>query len=134
VNYKISGELQLLLLDVLAEQPADSSWRLLFERMVDRANCFAAAGLYGVESRLAVEYAALRGGRSLGDAARGRVDGNLFLVFWLGNVMGSRDLDSPDGDTRFFKEKIDEMPDDLLREVRHRNSRYIIWLADHLLK
>jgi hypothetical protein len=133
VNYKISGELQLLLLDVLAEQPVDSYWRQLFDRMVDRANRFAAAGLYGPESKLAGHYAGSGGGRLLGDAARGRVDGNLFLVFWLGNVVGSRDVNSPDGDNRFFKEKIDEMPDNLLHEVRERNSRYIIWLAEHLL-
>src|SRR5207302_405902 len=44
VNYKISGELQLQLFDVLSEQPAGSRWRMLFERMVDRTSEFAAAG------------------------------------------------------------------------------------------
>jgi hypothetical protein len=61
------------------------------------------------------------------------VDGNLFLVFWLGNVVGSRDVNASDGDHRFFKEKLDELPADLLREVRSRNSTYITWLADHLM-
>jgi hypothetical protein len=60
------------------------------------------------------------------------VDGNLFLVFWLGNVVGSHDQQAPDGDHRFFKEKLDELPDDLLTEVRKRNSHYIVWLAEHL--
>jgi hypothetical protein len=44
VNYKISGELQLQLLDVLSEQPAGSPWRQLFERVVHRTNRFAATG------------------------------------------------------------------------------------------
>jgi hypothetical protein len=60
------------------------------------------------------------------------VDGNLFLVFWLGNLVGSRDVDSPDGDHRFFKEKIDELPEDLLAEVQQRNNQYVVWLAEHL--
>ena len=42
VNYKISGELQLQLFDVLRSQPAGSHWRKLYERMVKRANDFAA--------------------------------------------------------------------------------------------
>jgi hypothetical protein len=70
----------------------------------------------------------------LGDSARGRVDGNLFLVFWLGNVVGSRDYHAPEGDRRFFKEKLDELPEGLLAEVRRRNTRYVIWLAEHLRK
>ncbi len=132
VNYKISGELQLQLFDVLYEQPAGSPWRQLYDRMVKRANGFAAAGAFGAESELAAEYVKMGRGSYLGDTTRGRVDGNLFLVFWLGNVVGSRDVDSPDGDRRFFKEKLDELPEDLLQEVRRRNSRYVIWLAEHL--
>jgi len=132
VNYKISGELQLQLFDVLRSQPAGSYWRTLYERMVKRAYDFAAAGAFGYESELAAQYASMGLEFDLGDAARGRVDGNLFLVFWLGNLVGSRDVHSPDGDHRFFKEKIDELPKDLLAEVRQRNSRYIIWLAEHL--
>jgi len=132
VNYKISGELQLQLFDVLRSQPADSDWRKLYERMVKRANDFAAAGAFGYESELAAKYASMGLEHDLGNASRGRVDGNLFLVFWLGNLVGSRDVDSPDGDHRFFKEKIDEMPEDLLTEVRRRNSRYVVWLAEHL--
>lgn len=127
-NYKISGELQLQLLDVLSEQPAHSPWRQLYDRMVARCNAFAAQGAFGEESQLAALYQ----GSSLGDAERGRVDGNLFLVFWLGNIVGSRDVAAPDGDTRFFKEKLDELPPDLLREVRRRNTRYIVWLAENL--
>jgi hypothetical protein len=132
VNYKISGELQLQLLDVLSEQPAGSPWRQLFERMVHRANRFAATGAFGAESALAAQYAKMGREFYLGDSARGRVDGNLFLVFWLGNVVGSRDHQAPDGDHRFFKEKLDELPEDLLGEVRNRNSRYVVWLAEHL--
>jgi hypothetical protein len=127
-NYKISGELQLQLFDVLSEQPAGSYWRSVFDRMVERCNRFAASGAFGAESELAAQYP----GSSLGNAAAGRVDGNLFLVFWLGNVVGSRDLNSPDGDHRFFKEKLDEIPEPLLEEVQRRNAAYIIWLARHL--
>jgi hypothetical protein len=132
VNYKISGELQLQLFDVLSEQPSASPWRQLFERMVNRANRFATAGAFGTESELAEEYVRMGREFCLGDSARGRVDGNLFLVFWLGNVVGSRDSNSPDGDRRFFKEKLDELPEDLLADVRRRNTRYIGWLAEHL--
>jgi hypothetical protein len=132
VNYKISGELQLQLFDVLRSQPAGSPWRKLYERMVKRANDFAATGTFGYESELAEKYISMGLEYSLGDASRGRVDGNLFLVFWLGNMVGSRDIDSPDGDHRFFKEKIDELPEELLAEVRQRNSRYVVWLAEHL--
>ncbi|MBI1787981.1 MAG: hypothetical protein HYR60_10585 [Acidobacteria bacterium] len=128
VNYKISGELQLQLLDVLAEQPAGSPWRALYERMATRCNQFAAQGAFGAESELAAQYPA----KYLGDAARGRVDGNLFLVFWIGNMVGSRDIDSPDGDRRFFKEKLDELPADLVAEVRRRNTQYIVWLTGQL--
>lgn len=132
VNYKISGELQLQLFDVLSEQPAGSRWRQIYDRMVGRANRFAEKVAFGGESELAAHYLKLGRGAYLGNFARGRVDGNLFLVFWLGNVIGSRDLDSPDGDRRFFKEKLDELPEEMLQEVRRRNSRYVIWLADHL--
>jgi hypothetical protein len=132
VNYKISGELQLQLFDVLSEQPAGSPWRQLFERMVNRARQFAAQGAFGTESELAEQYVQMGREFYLGDAARGRVDGNLFQVFWLGNMVGSRDTQAPDGDHRFFKEKLDELPEDLLTEVRRRNSNYIVWLAEHL--
>ena len=132
VNYKISGELQLQLLDVLSEQPAGSYWRSVFERMVHRARKFAAAGAFGAESELAQLYVKKGLEFYLGDSARGRVDGNLFQVFWLGNMVGSRDVDAPDGDKRFFKEKLDELPEDLLAEVRRRNMRYVVWLAEHL--
>jgi hypothetical protein len=128
VNYKISGELQLQLFDVLSEQPAGSPWKMLFERMCDRTNEFAARGAFGAESELAAQYK----NKYLGDAERGRVDGNLFLVFWLGNLVGSRDAHSPDGDHRFFKEKLDELPAELVTEVRRRNAKYIVWLAEHL--
>jgi len=132
VNYKISGELQLQLFDVLYEQPSGSRWRQLYDRMVERASQFAATGAFGAESELAAEYVKMGRGSYLGDTERGRVDGNLFLVFWLGNVVGSHDISSPDGDRRFFKEKLDELPEDLLQEVRQRNSRYVVWLAEHL--
>jgi hypothetical protein len=128
VNYKISGELQLQLFDVLSEQPESSPWRALYERMVERCNAFAAQGAFGAESELAAKYREMGRGSYLGDASRGRVDGNLFLVFWLGNIVGSRDNDG-----RFFKEKLDELPRELVSEVQRRNARYIVWLAEHLL-
>jgi hypothetical protein len=128
VNYKISGELQLQLFDVMSEQPAGSPWRQLFERMVNRTNDFAAKGAFGAESELAAQYKE----KYLGDAERGRVDGNLFLVFWLGNLVGSRDVNAPDGDRRYFTEKMKDLPPDLVAEVRRRNAKYIVWLADHL--
>jgi hypothetical protein len=128
VNYKISGELQLQLFDVLSEQPENSPWRALYERMVERCNAFAAQGAFGAESELAAKYREMGRGSYLGDAARGRVDGNLFLVFWLGNIIGSRDQDG-----RFFKEKLDELPPELVREVQRRNTGYIVWLAERLL-
>ena len=46
--------------------------------------------------------------------------------------MGTRDRDAPGGDIRFFKEKIDELPADLLAEIRRRNADYIVWLARRL--
>lgn len=132
LNYKISGELQLQLFDVLSEQPAGSQWRRLFERMVDRCVGFAEAGTFGKESELAAVYRDRGLPYSLGDRRKGRVDGNLFLVFWLGNMVGSRDAADPSGDRRFFKEKLDELPDELVAEVQRRNSDYIVWLADQL--
>jgi hypothetical protein len=133
VNYKISGELQLQLLDVLGEQPTGSPWRALYERMADRCDEFATQGAFGGESELAAKYREMGRGSYLGDALRGRVDGNLFLVFWVGNMVGSRDVNSPDGDRRFFKEKLDELPAELVAEVQQRNTRYIKWLAEHLM-
>ena len=133
VNYKISGELQLQLFDTLLALPADSPWRALYERMAQRCDEFAARGAFGGESELAAQYRQMGRGSYLGDSSRGRVDGNLFLVFWVGNMVGSRDVKSPDGDTRFFKEKLDELPPDLVAEVQKRNTRYIVWLAENLL-
>lgn len=132
VNYKISGELQLQLLDVLFEQPADSRWKQLYNRMAARCYEFAARGDFGEESELAQKYLDLGRGFYLGEATRGRVDGNLFLVFWLGNLAGTRDVNDPNADTRFFTEKFLDLPQDLLAEVRGRNSAYIEWLTRHL--
>lgn len=132
VNYKISGELQLQLLDVLSEQPEGSPWRALYERMVDRCVEFASQNAFGGESGLAEVYRKKGLGYYLGDRDKGRVEGNLFLVFWIGNLVGTPDRDAPDGDTRFFKEKIDELPSDLLGEIRRRNTEYIVWLAGRL--
>lgn len=127
VNYKISGELQLQLLDVLAEQPAGSEWRALYERMVDRCVKFAAAGTFGEESELAAVYRDKGLAYYLGDYRKGRVDGNLFLVFWLGNLVGTRDVDG-----RFFKDKLEELPRGIVEETRRRNTEYIVWLAGEL--
>ncbi|MCU0227053.1 MAG: tagaturonate epimerase family protein, partial [Bryobacterales bacterium] len=132
LNYKISGELQLQLLDVLSEQEAGSHWRTLYDRMAARTEGFAARGCFGEESDLAAQYRATGKGYYLGDPARGRVDGNLFHVFWIGNTNGSRDIHAPDGDARFFKQKLDELPDVLLHEVRRRNQAYLEWLSQCL--
>jgi hypothetical protein len=132
LNYKISGELQLQLFDVLSEQPEDSKWRALYDRLAARTEEFAARGCFGEESALAAEYREQGMGYYLGDASRGRVDGNLFHVFWIGNTNGSKDIHDPDGDQRFFKEKFDEIPDELLAEVRRRNQQYLEWLASCL--
>lgn len=126
LNYKISGELQLQLFDVLSEQPAGSEWRGLYDRMVEACEAFAAQGAFGEESEMAAGQRAARGA-SLGDATGGRTDGNLFLVFWLGNLVGSRDSDGV-----FFKTKLDQLPAGLLAEVRRRNAGYVRWLASHL--
>lgn len=126
LNYKISGELQLELFDVLSEQPPSSEERALFERMVAACEQFAAARAFGEESALAAQYHVSHGAY-LGDSARGRVDGNLFLVFWLGNMVGSRDRDG-----RFFKESLDRLPSSIVEETRRRNSAYIRWLAQNL--
>lgn len=129
LNYKISGELQLQLFDVLSEQPADSAERKLFDRMVEACERFAAAGAFGEESALAAEYRAAGRGSYLGNSAQGRVDGNLFLVFWLGNMVGSRD---PEG--KFFKDSLDQLPRAIVEEVQRRNTRYVKWLAENLFQ
>ena len=127
LNYKISGELQLQLFDVLSEQPAGSPERGLFDRMVDACERFAAAGAFGEESALAAEYRAAGRGSYLGNSEHGRVDGNLFLVFWLGNMVGSRDTGG-----RFFKDQLDHLPRPIVEETQRRNTRYVKWLADNL--
>jgi len=116
----------LRLFDVLSEQPAGSEERALFERMAAACEQFAAAGAFGEESSLAAQYRASHG-TYLGDADRGRAGGNLFLVFWLGNIVGSRDEDG-----RFFKESLDRLPERIVAETRRRNAGYILWLARHL--
>jgi hypothetical protein len=126
LNYKISGELQLQLFDVLSEQPAGSPERRLFEAMVAACEEFASAGAFGEESELAARYHASPG-PYLGDDSRGRVDGNLFLVFWLGNMVGSRDRRGG-----FFKEALDKLPPGIVAETRRRNAAYVCWLARNL--
>ena len=128
LNYKISGELQLQLFDVLSECPANSAERKLFDGMVAACERFAAAGAFGEESELAAQYRASGHGSYLGNAAAGRVDGNLFLVFWLGNMVGSKDASG-----KFFKEALDDLPRAVLEETRRRNTAYVKWLAKNLL-
>lgn len=127
VNYKISGELQLQLFDVLSECSAASPERKLFDRMVEACEHFAAARAFGEDSALAAEYRTVGRGSYLGDSKRGRVDGNLFLVFWLGNMVGSKDVDG-----RFFKESLDQLPRSIVDETQRRNSDYVQWLAGNL--
>jgi hypothetical protein len=126
LNYKISGELQLQLFDVLSEQPRSSAERRLYESMVATCERFAQAGAFGEESELAERYHSTHGSY-LGDASLGRVDGNLFLVFWLGNMVGSRDENG-----RFFKEELDNLSAGIVAEVRRRNAEYVRWLAGNL--
>lgn len=128
VNYKISGELQLQLFDVLSGEPAGSECRGLFDRMVAACEGFAAKGAFGDESELAAKYRASGQGSYLGDAGKGRVDGNLFLVFWLGNMVGCKDTDGA-----FFKEKLDRLPAGIVSEARRRNVAYVKWLAGNLI-
>ena len=127
LNYKISGELQLQLFDVLYESREGSPERALYDRMVAACERFAAKGAFGEESALAAQYRASGHGSYLGNAAAGRVDGNLFLVFWLGNMVGCKDQDG-----RFFKDHLDDLPRDVIDETRSRNKEYVKWLAGHL--
>jgi len=130
LNYKISGELQLQLFDVLSEQPEGSPERALFDGMVAACEQFAAAGAFGEESTLAGEYRASGRGSYLGNSERGRVDGNLFLVFWLGNMVGSRD---PAG-REFFKDALDHLPGAIVNQTQRRNKKYVKWLAENLFQ
>lgn len=127
LNYKISGELQLQLFDVLSESRAGSPERALYDRMVAACERFAAQGAFGEESALAAQYRASGHGAYLGNASAGRVDGNLFLVFWLGNMVGCKYEDG-----RFFKDHLDELPASVIAETRRRNKEYVKWLASHL--
>ena len=89
---------------------------------------FAAKGAFGEESELAAKYRASGHGSYLGNASKGRVDGNLFLVFWLGNMVGCKDTDGV-----FFKDKLDQLPVAIHEESRRRNVAYIKWLAANLI-
>ncbi len=127
LNYKISGELQLQLFDVLSESPEHSPERALLHRMAAACDGFAAQGAFGEESELAAKYRASGHGTYLGDPSRGRVDGNLFLVFWLGNMVGCKDEDG-----RFFKDHLDELPRSIVEQAQRRNKEYVKWLASQL--
>jgi hypothetical protein len=129
LNYKISGELQLQLFDVLSECPERSDERALYDRMVAACERFAGQGAFGEESALAAQYRASGHGSYLGKASAGRVDGNLFLVFWLGNMVGCKDEDG-----RFFKDHLDELPRAVIVETQRRNKEYVKWLASHLFE
>ncbi len=129
LNYKISGELQLQLFDVLYESPENSPEKALYDRMVAACEGFAARGAFGNESDLAAKYRASGHGSYLGNAKGGRVDGNLFLVFWLGNIVGCKDEDG-----RFFKDHLDELPAPVILETQERNKEYVKWLAGHLFE
>lgn len=130
LNYKISGELQLQLFDVLSEQAAGSPERALFDRIVEACERSASAGAFGEESALAAEYRTAGRGSYLGNAERGRVDGNLFLVFWLGNMVGTRDADGGG----FFKDALDHLPRAIVQEAQRRNKKYVKWLAENLFQ
>ena len=55
------------------------------------------------------------------------MDGNLFLVFWLGNIVGSRDSAG-----HFFKERLDTLPAGIVVETHRHRANYVRWLADNL--
>ncbi|HEX3878511.1 MAG TPA: tagaturonate epimerase family protein [Bryobacteraceae bacterium] len=129
LNYKISGELQLQLFDVLSECREGSPERALYERMVAACERFAAQNAFGEESALAAQYRASGHGSYLGNASAGRVDGNLFLVFWLGNMVGCKDEDG-----KFFKDHLDALPASIISETQRRNREYVKWLASHLFE
>jgi hypothetical protein len=129
LNYKISGELQLQLFDVLSECREGSPERALYERMVAACERFAAQNAFGEESALAAQYRASGHGSYLGNASAGRVDGNLFLVFWLGNMVGCKDEDG-----KFFKYHLDALPASIISETQRRNREYVKWLASHLFE
>jgi len=89
---------------------------------------FAAAGAFGAESELAAPiHGQISGQRRSRTRGRQPVPG---VLAWQRGWQ--RDVNSPDGDRRFFKEKLDELPPDMLAEVRRRNGKYIVWLAEHL--
>jgi hypothetical protein len=95
--------------------------------MVTACETFAAKGAFGEESALAAQYRASGHGSYLGNASAGRVDGNLFLVFWLGNMVGCKDEDG-----LFFKDHLDGLPHSVIAETQARNKEYVKWLASHL--
>jgi hypothetical protein len=72
-------------------------------------------------------------GVSIGCAEDGRSQGDPLLVRWLGRIAGSRDTGAPDGDRRFFREKLKELPSTLAAEARARNTHYLSRLAERLV-
>ena len=112
---------------MLSESPEGSAERALYGRMVAACERFAAQGAFGEESAFAAQYRASGHRASLGNASAGRVDGNLFLVFWLGNMVGCKDEDG-----RFFKAHLDELPQSVIEETQRRNKEYVKWLASQL--
>ena len=76
-----------------AEQPAGSPGGRCTSAWWTAPTSSPRTGAFGAESELAATVSR-DGPRHLSGRRRaGRVDGNLFLVFWLGNVVGSRDIE-----------------------------------------
>lgn len=132
LSFRASAEFQLQLLEVLSEKPPASAPRQLYNRMAARAYEFARQGLFGEERDIARKFMDLGRGFYLGDRTKCRADGNVFLVHCLGALSGTRDINCPNADTRFFAEKLRELPEEILAEARARHAAYVGWLARHL--
>ncbi len=132
LSFLASAEFQLQLLEVLSEKPQASTERQLYNRMAARAYEFARQGLFGEEFDVARKFMDLGRGFYLGDRTKCRTDGNVFLVRCLGALSGTRDINCPNADTRFFAEKLRELPEATLAEARARHEAFVGWLARHL--
>jgi hypothetical protein len=132
LSFLASAEFQLQLLEVLSEKPQASPERQLYNRMAARAYEFARLGLFGEEFDVARKFMDLGRGFYLGDRTKCRTDGNVFLVRCLGALSGTRDINCPNADTRFFAEKLRELPEGILAEARARHEAFVGWLARHL--
>jgi hypothetical protein len=104
-NLMLSEDLEWPLFDVLAGQPSTSPYRQLFDRLVARQSA------------------------PLPESAP---SSNPMFAASLSREVGNLDIHSPDRDTRTFREKFEELPDELAREVSRRITQHLIWVAENL--